>query len=97
MRSAMRAASQLPGRGLLLWIWPLYLHVNKNWMTMMMMNAHNFGNKTFRPQTISPLVVSPLVVSPLKLSLVVSPLDPGRFAPIIKKYIFSYVILFLSF
>ena len=39
------------------------------------------GNKTFRPHTISPLVVSPLVVSPLKLSLVVSPLDPGRFAP----------------
>ena len=29
MRSAMRAASQLPGRGPLLWIWPLYLHVNK--------------------------------------------------------------------
>ena len=28
MRSAMRAASQLPG-GPLLWIWPLYLHVNK--------------------------------------------------------------------
>ena len=41
------------------------------------------GNKTFRPQTISPLVVSPLVVSPLKLSLVVSPLHPGRFAPMI--------------
>ena len=29
MRSAMRAASQLPRRGPLLWIWPLYLHVNK--------------------------------------------------------------------
>ena len=29
VRSAMRAASQLPGRGPLLWIWPLYLHVNK--------------------------------------------------------------------
>ena len=29
MRSAMRAASQLPGRGSLLWIWPLYLHVNQ--------------------------------------------------------------------
>ena len=29
MRSAMRAASQLPGRGPLLWIWPLYLHVNQ--------------------------------------------------------------------
>ena len=28
MRSAMRAASQLPG-GPLLWIWPQYLHVNK--------------------------------------------------------------------
>ena len=25
----MRAASQLPGRGPLLWIWPLYLHVNQ--------------------------------------------------------------------
>ena len=41
------------------------------------------GNKTFRPQTISPLVVSSLVVSPLKLSLVVSPLEPGHFAPVI--------------
>ena len=29
MRSAMRAASQLPGKGPLLWIWPLYLHVNQ--------------------------------------------------------------------
>ena len=29
VRSAMRAASQLPGRGPLLWIWPLYLHVNQ--------------------------------------------------------------------
>ena len=29
MRSAMPAASQLPGRGPLLWIWPLYLHVNQ--------------------------------------------------------------------
>ena len=29
MRSAMRAASQLPGRGPLLWIWPLHLHVNQ--------------------------------------------------------------------
>ena len=28
MRSAMRAASQLPGRGPVLWILPLYLHVN---------------------------------------------------------------------
>ena len=27
VRSAMRAASQLPGRGPLLWIWPLHLHV----------------------------------------------------------------------
>ena len=45
-----------------------------------------FGNKTFRPQTISPVVVSPMVFSPLKLSLVVSPLDPGRFAPHYKKY-----------
>ena len=25
----MRAASQLPAGGPLLWIWPLYLHVNK--------------------------------------------------------------------
>ena len=29
VRSAMRAASQLPGRGTLLWKRPLYLHVNK--------------------------------------------------------------------
>ena len=29
VRSAMRAASQLPGRGPLLWIWPLYLHVDQ--------------------------------------------------------------------
>ena len=29
VNSAMRAASQLPGRGQLLWIWPLYLHVNQ--------------------------------------------------------------------
>ena len=29
VRSAMCAASQLPGRGPLLWIWPLYLHFNK--------------------------------------------------------------------
>ena len=29
VRSAMCAASQLPGRGPLLWIWPLYLNVNK--------------------------------------------------------------------
>ena len=29
VRSAMRAASQLPGRGPLLWIWPLYLYVNQ--------------------------------------------------------------------
>ena len=29
VRSAMRAASQLPGRGPLLWIWSLYLHVNQ--------------------------------------------------------------------
>ena len=29
VRSAMRAASQLSGRGPLLWIWPLYLHVNQ--------------------------------------------------------------------
>ena len=51
--------------------------------SMTKLEAQNPGNKTFRPQTISPLVVSPLVLSPLKLSLVVSPLDPGRFAPII--------------
>ena len=29
MRSAKRAASQLPGRGPLLWILPQYLHVNQ--------------------------------------------------------------------
>ena len=29
VRFAMCAASQLPGSGPLLWIWPLYLHVNK--------------------------------------------------------------------
>ena len=30
MRSAMHAASQLPGRGApLLWILPLYLHINQ--------------------------------------------------------------------
>ena len=31
MRSAMHAASQLPGRGpiVVLWIWPLYLHINQ--------------------------------------------------------------------
>ena len=30
VRSAMRAASQLPGRGPLMWMLPLYLHVNQN-------------------------------------------------------------------
>ena len=29
VRSTMRAVSQLPGRGLLMWMMPLYLHVNK--------------------------------------------------------------------
>ena len=29
VRSAMRAANRLPGRGPLLWIWPLYLHVDQ--------------------------------------------------------------------
>ena len=29
VRSAMRAASQLPGRSPLMWMLPLYLHVNK--------------------------------------------------------------------
>ena len=29
MRSAMRAASQLSGRGPLMWMLPLYLHVNQ--------------------------------------------------------------------
>ena len=29
MRSAMHAASQLPGRGPLMWMLPLYLHVNQ--------------------------------------------------------------------
>ena len=29
VRSAMHAASQLPGRGPLMWMMPLHLHVNK--------------------------------------------------------------------
>ena len=29
MRSAMCVASQLPGRGPLMWMLPLYLHLNK--------------------------------------------------------------------
>ena len=29
MRFAMRAASQLPGREALIWMFPLYLHVNQ--------------------------------------------------------------------
>ena len=29
MRSALRAASQLPGRGPMMWMMPLYLQVNK--------------------------------------------------------------------
>ena len=29
MRSAMRAASQLPGKGPLMWMMPLHLHVNQ--------------------------------------------------------------------
>ena len=29
MRSAMSAASQLPGRGPLMWMMPLHLHVNQ--------------------------------------------------------------------
>ena len=29
VRSAMCAASQLPGRGPLLWIWPQYVHINQ--------------------------------------------------------------------
>ena len=37
VRSAMHAASQLPGRGPLMWILPLYLHANKKSMMMMMM------------------------------------------------------------
>ena len=53
------------------------------------------GNKTFCPLTISSLVVSPLVVSPLKLSLVVSPLDPGRFNPQnVRFYMLSYIYYF---
>ena len=31
VRSAMRETSQLPGGGPLLWIWLLYLHVNKKY------------------------------------------------------------------
>ena len=29
MRSAMRAASQIPGRGPLMWMMPLHLHINQ--------------------------------------------------------------------
>ena len=29
MRSAMRTASQLPGKGPLMWMMPLHLHVNQ--------------------------------------------------------------------
>ena len=36
VRSAMRAASQLPGRSPLMWMLPLYLHVNKKNLMMMM-------------------------------------------------------------
>ena len=35
MRSTMRAASQLPGRGPLMWMLPLYLHINQNFMMKM--------------------------------------------------------------
>ena len=35
VRSAMCAASQLPGKGPLMWILPLYLHSSKNLMMMM--------------------------------------------------------------
>ena len=38
MRSATDAASQLPERGPLMWMLPLYLHVNQNLMIMMMSN-----------------------------------------------------------
>ena len=31
VRSAMRAACQLPGRGPLMWLLPLYLHLNKKY------------------------------------------------------------------
>ena len=30
VREAMHAASQLPGRGPLMWMMPLHLHINKN-------------------------------------------------------------------
>ena len=38
MRSAMRAVSQLPGKGPLMWMMPLHLHINqKSDYDMMMM------------------------------------------------------------
>ena len=41
MRSAMHLASQLPGRGPLMWMMPLHLHVNqKSDYDMMMMIAN---------------------------------------------------------
>ena len=43
-QDAMRAANQLPEDGLLLWIWPLYLHVNTN--PMMMMTKEKKENMT---------------------------------------------------
>ena len=44
VRSAMHAASQIPGRGQLLWMMPLHLHVNqksKNDYDMMMIPQLN--------------------------------------------------------
>ena len=37
VRSAIRVASQLPGRGLLMWMMPLHLHVNQKSFIIMMM------------------------------------------------------------
>ena len=43
-RSAMGAASQLPERSPLMWMLPLYLHVNQNLMMMMMMMSNITGS-----------------------------------------------------
>ena len=52
MRSAMRAPSQLPGRGPLMWMMPLHLHVNqKSDYGMMMMIWYIFHS--FRDMWIS--------------------------------------------
>ena len=43
MRSAMHAASQLPGRSPLMWMMPLHLHVNQKSDYDMMMKNICFG------------------------------------------------------